>query len=96
MNKITLRSALSKIWALVNLSSQAALTTDQENELSAAIDSLESEWDEAEIFARKAAYVAMCARMLLAALTARPPRKPSARKMLIEDCQLLLRHLGSN
>lgn len=96
MNKITLTSALSKIWALVNLSSQVALTTDQENKLSAAIDSLESEWDEAGIFAGKAAHVAMCARMLLAALTAHPPRKPSGRKLLLEDCQILLRYLGPN
>ena len=96
MNKITLTSAVSKIWALVYLSTQEALTTDQENELSAAIGSLESEWDQADIFAGRANHVAMCARMHLASLTARPPRKPSGWNVLIEDCQFLLRYLGSN
>ncbi|MEI6165405.1 MAG: hypothetical protein WCR23_13600 [Planctomycetota bacterium] len=94
MNKNSLTSALSQIWALVNRSTQETLTSAHESELSAAIGSLESEWDDSDIYAGRAAHVAMCARMLLAALNSHPPRRPSGRRMLIEDCQFLLHYLA--
>ncbi len=96
MDKPLLKSALSKIWALVYRSTQATLTLRQEEELLSAINAVESNWDEKDASRGRASFVCDCARMHLSALRALPPRKPTGWNALMEDCQFLQRYLDED